>query len=102
MGNGERGTRGEYKSASEIIVDCSGERRCEMGLAYFAVWHGIAVLSIRGAWMGGAGWDGMKQRVFLLSAVCNLVAHLRSLLLNPFLPLCLFLPAIIPYILDSH
>jgi hypothetical protein len=102
MVDGERGTRGEYKSASEIIVDCNGERRCEMGLAYFAVWHGIAVLSIRGAWMGGAGWDWMKQRVFFLAVVCNLVAHLRSLLLNPFLPLRPSQPAIVPYILDSH
>jgi hypothetical protein len=59
MVDGEQGTRGEYKSASEIIVDCNGERRCEMGVGLLCFWHGIAVLSIRGAWMGGMGWDGM-------------------------------------------
>jgi hypothetical protein len=72
------------------------------GLAYFASAWNCGAFYQRGM-DGRDGRDGMKQRVFFLSAICNLVAHLRSLLLNPFLPsLCLFLPALVPYILDSH
>jgi hypothetical protein len=87
MVDGNRGMRVEYKSASGIIVDCNGERRCDMGVGLLCclAWNCGAFYQRGMDGRDGMGWDGMKQRVFFLSAVCNLMAHLRSLLLNPFL-----------------